>query len=70
MKIGHFALINTKGKVIVDVEKRVREIYINGGNEAAYLAYRTLMRVDVHESWRVVKKWIKVWERKKEGANA
>lgn len=68
MKVLGFEIIsNRKGKyIIVDIEKRIREVYIKGDNEAAYAAYRAITRASVQESWKVVKPWIKKWEGKHE----
>lgn len=64
MKLLGFEIINNrKGKyAVVDIEKRVREVYIKGDNEAAYAAYRAITGAGIQESWRVVKPWIKKWE--------
>lgn len=52
MKIGCFEIIN--------VEKRIKEIYgSKKDTEAAYLAYRVIRGVDIKESHRVVKNWLK-----------
>lgn len=69
MKIfGYELLIAKQGRcIIVDIKKRIRDIYIKGGNEAAYAAYRTITGCDVQESWRVVKPWIREWEGKGNG---
>ena len=67
MEILGFVLINNrKGKyAIVDVEKRLKEVYLSGDNEAVYATYRAIMGVGVQESWRVCKRLIKVWEGEK-----
>jgi len=72
MKILCFEIINNrKGDfAIVNIGKRVREVWIKGGNEDCYAAYRVLTGAGIQESWKIVKKWIKVWEKKKESANA
>jgi hypothetical protein len=66
MKLFGFEIIdNRRGRyTIVDIEKRVREVYANGDNEAAYATYRAITGASVQESWRVVKPWIKEWEAK------
>lgn len=50
---------------LINVKRRVYEAYIIGGSEAAYATYRAITRATVQESWKIVKKWIKVWEEKK-----
>lgn len=55
------------GLYIIHIKRRIEQIYIKGGNEAAYAAYRTITGVTVQESWKVVKKWIKEWEGKGNG---
>lgn len=64
MKIGNLVILNNKGNkyAIIDIQKRIRDVYIKGNNEAAYAAYRTITGADVKESWRVVKPWIREWE--------
>ena len=63
MKIGRFEIIN--------IEKRVKEIYYNRGGfdsdrkEVAYAGYRVITRANIQESHVVVKKWIKGWEGEK-----
>lgn len=66
MKVFGLEIVNNRnGKyAIVDIEKRIRDIYIKGDNEAAYAAYRAITGADVQESWRTVKPWIKKWEGK------
>ena len=49
---------------IVDIEKRIRDIYIKGDKEAAYAAYRVLTGASIMESWEVVMKWVKIWQGK------
>lgn len=58
-----YRLVDTRKYAIVDVKQRVHEEYINGGNEAAYAAYRAIMGVDAKESWRVCKPWVKEWSK-------
>ena len=64
MKIGNLVILNNKGNkyAIIDIQKRIRDVYIKGNNEAANAAYRTITGADVKESWRVVKPWIREWE--------
>lgn len=52
---------------LINVKKRVHKAYDNGGNEAAYAAYRAITGATVQESWKVVKPWIKEWEGKGNG---
>jgi len=52
---------------IVDINKRLREVYIKGNNEAVYLAYRNITGATVQESWQVVKPWVREWEGKDNG---
>ena len=61
MKIGNIVVINNKnGKyAIIDIKKRIREVYIKGDSEVAYAMYRAITGADVKESWRVVKPWIR-----------
>ena len=61
MKLFGFILLNNRQQkyAVVDIEKRLREVYIKGGNEAAYAAYRAITGATVKESWRVCKKWIR-----------
>ena len=67
MKIGNLVILNNKNDryAIIDIKKRIREVYIKGNNEAAYAAYRIITGASVQESWHVVKPWIKKWEGKK-----
>ena len=58
-----YKIVDTRKYVIVDVQERVHEEYINGGNEAAYATYRAIMGVGVQESWKVVKPWIREWSK-------
>ncbi len=61
---GYELLIVKQGRyIVVDVKKRIRDIYIKGGNEAAYAAYRVITGATVQESWKVVKPWVREWER-------
>ena len=66
MEIGNLVILNNKGGkyAIIDIKKRIREIYIKGNSESAYAAYRIITGATVFESWRVVKPWIKEWEGK------
>ena len=68
MKVFGFEIVNNRqGKfIIVDIKKRIREVYIKGNSEAAYAAYRAITGATIFESWRVVKPWIKIWEGKTE----
>jgi len=52
---------------LINVKRRVHEAYTEGGNEAAYEVYRHIMGVDVKESWRIVKPWIREWRKKDNG---
>lgn len=63
MKLFGFELIdNRRGNLtVIDIEKRIKEVYIKEGNEAAYATYRAITGADVKGSWEVVKPWIKVW---------
>lgn len=65
MKLLGLELINNRtGKfAVVDIKKRVREVYIKGDNEAAYAAYRAITGATVQESWKIVKPWVKEWEK-------
>lgn len=64
--LGFILVNNKRGKyAIVDINKRIKEVYIKGDNEAAYAAYRAITGATVQESWKVVKQWIKEWEEKK-----
>ena len=67
MKILCFEIVNNRrGKyAVVDIHKRVRDIWIKGDNESAYLAYRNITGWGVQESHRVVKTWLKKWEGEK-----
>ena len=60
MKFLGFILINNRrGKyAVVDIQKRIREVYLTGGIEAAYLAYRTLTGVGKHDSHMAVRKMV------------
>jgi hypothetical protein len=66
VKIFGLEIVNNRnGKyAIVDIEKRIRDVYIKGDNEAAYAAYRAITGASVRESWHTVKPWIKKWEGK------
>lgn len=61
MKLFNLVILNNKGKryAIIDIQKRIREIYIKGNSESAYAAYRIITGASIQESWRVVKPWIK-----------
>lgn len=67
MKLFNLVILNNKGNryAIIDIQKRIRDVYIKGNNEAAYAAYRAVTGADIKESWRVVKPWIREWEGKK-----
>jgi hypothetical protein len=58
-------MISIFGLVIVPLNKRLRDIYIKGDNEAVYAAYRHITGKDTKESWRYCKPLIRVWEGKK-----
>lgn len=60
-------LNNDSRYAIVDIKRRIREIYANGDNEAAYAAYRHITGSTVQDSWRTVKPWIKEWGLKNNG---
>lgn len=64
VKLLGFEIINNRHNryITIDIEKRIREVYIKGDNEAAYAAYRAITGTSIQESWRVVKPWIKKWE--------
>ena len=63
---GFTILNNRRGKyAIVDIEKRLREVYIKGDNEAVYLAYRNITGATIQESWAYCKPLIRRWEGKK-----
>ena len=66
MKLGNLVILNNKGNryAIIDIQKRIREVYIKGNSEAAYAAYRIITGASVQESWHVVKPLIKKWEGK------
>ena len=66
MKIGILVILNNKGikYAIIDIQKRIRDVYIKGNNEAAYAAYRTITGAEVKASWRIVTPWIREWEGK------
>ena len=53
------------GYYLVPLNKRLREVYIKGDNEAVYAAYRYITGGDTKASWRYCKPLIKVWEGKK-----
>lgn len=55
------------GRAIINVKKRIHDIYVADGSEAAYAAYRAIMDTGVRESWRVVKPWIKKWTKESGG---
>jgi hypothetical protein len=48
--------------IILDVERRIKEVYDRWGSEAAYSTYRAITGATVKESWRVCKPLIKKWE--------
>ncbi len=50
------------GFEIINIKRHIHKAYTNGGNEAAYAAYRAITGATVQQSWRKVKPWIKVWE--------
>jgi len=58
-------MISIFGLVIVPLNKRLRDIYIKGDNEAVYAAYRYITGEDTKASWRYCKPLIRVWEGKK-----
>ena len=66
MKIGNLVILNNKNDryAIIDIKKRIREVYIKGNSESAYAMYRAITGADVKESWRIVKPWIREWEGK------
>lgn len=60
--LGFILLNNRRGKyAVVDIQKRIREVYVKGDNEAAYATYRAITGATVQESWKVVKPWIRGW---------
>lgn len=63
-KLGRYEIIdNSKGEyAVVNIQKRVRDIWIKGDNEAAYAAYRVLTGADNKTARAVVKPLIKNWE--------
>lgn len=63
MRLFNLLILNNKGGkyAVVDIKKRIREVYIKGDNEAAYLAYRNITGATISESWRVVKPWLREW---------
>ena len=64
--LGFILISNRRGKyAIVDINARLREIYLRGKNEAVYSAYRAIMNVDTEESYKVVRPLIREWEGKK-----
>lgn len=66
MKLFGFILLNNRRQkyAIVDMEKRLREVYIKGDNEAVYAAYRAITGATYQESWRYCKPLIRGWEEK------
>jgi hypothetical protein len=58
-------MISIFGNVIVNVKKRIEQVYLADGREAAYAAYRAITGAGVQESHRAVKPWVKEWEGKK-----
>lgn len=63
---GLTILNNRRGKyAIVDIKKRLREVYIKGDNEAVYATYRAITGATVQESWRYCKPLIREWEGKR-----
>jgi len=66
MKLFNLVILNNKGNryAIIDIQKRIREVYIKGNTESAYAMYRAITGAEVKESWRTVKPWIKEWEGK------
>ena len=64
MNILGFVLINNRRNryAIVDIEDRIKEVYLAGGREAAYAAYRAIKGVGITATWRAVKPLIKAWE--------
>ena len=66
MKLFNLVILNNKGGkyAIIDIQKRIRDVYIKGNSEAAYAAYRIITGASVQESWGVVKPWIREWEGK------
>lgn len=67
MKLFSFILLNNRRQkyAVVDIEKRLREVYIKGDNEAVYAAYRAITGATVQESWRYCKPLIRGWEGKR-----
>jgi len=58
-------LFNRRGRyAIVDIKKRIREVYIKGDNESAYAAYRAITGETVQDSHKVVRPWLNEWEGK------
>jgi len=67
MKFLGFILINNRrGKyAIVDINARLREVYLTGDNEAVYATYRAIKGATNQESWQYCKPLIKEWESEK-----
>ena len=63
MKLFGFILINNRrGKyAVVDIKRRVREVYIKSDNESCYATYRAITGATVQESWKYCKPLIKLW---------
>jgi len=66
MILGNLVILNNKNDryAIIDIQNRIREVYIKGNSEAAYAAYRIITGATIFESWRVVKPWLRLWEGK------
>jgi hypothetical protein len=71
LKLFNLLIINNKGGkyAVIDIKKRIREVYIKGDNEAAYAAYRIITGASIKESWRVVKPWLREWGGKIDAGN-
>lgn len=67
MKFLGFILLNNHHAkyAIVDINARLRKVYLDGDNEAVYATYRAITGANVAESWRVCKPLIKLWEGEK-----
>ena len=52
--------------MVINVKRRVMDVYMQGKSEDAYLAYRNITGAGIPESWHVVKPWIKAWGGKKQ----
>lgn len=67
MNLFGFTILNNRRQkyAVVDINERLKAVYMHGDNEAVYATYRAITGATVQESWAYCKPLIKVWEGEK-----